>query len=149
MFLPRTELPPGDPTEDARPHRTAIPHATTVLLVEDEPALLRLTTRTLEREGFTVIPSAGPAAALDLLVRHDGEVRLLLSDVVMPGMSGPELAELVREQRPGIRVLFMSGYPADVVTAKGTLPDSADYLQKPFTAEELLRRVASTMRNPS
>jgi DNA-binding response OmpR family regulator len=74
---------------------------------------------------------------------------LLLSDVVMPGMSGPELAEVVREQRPGVRVLFMSGYPADVVTAKGTLPDSADYLQKPFTAEELLRRVASTMRSAS
>jgi two-component system cell cycle sensor histidine kinase/response regulator CckA len=65
---------------------------------------------------------------------------------VMPGMSGPQLAVMIREERPGIRVLFMSGYPADVVTARATLPSSTDYLQKPFTADELLQRVAAVMQ---
>jgi PAS domain S-box-containing protein len=145
MLLPRTEQALPE-LAGATQRRPSAPQATTVLLVEDEPALLRLTGRTLEREGYTVITASSPAAALDQLSQHRGPVHLLLSDVVMPGMSGPQLAEMVREQRPDIRIVFMSGYPADVVTARGSLPDSADYLQKPFSSEELLQRIADAMR---
>jgi DNA-binding response OmpR family regulator len=137
-----------DESNGAAQHvRTDVTLSTTILVVEDEPALLRLTARTLEREGFTVIAAPGPAAALDLLAQHHGTVELLLTDVIMPGMSGPQLAVLVREERPDIRILFMSGYPADVVTARATLPSSTEYLQKPFTAEELLQRVTAVLHS--
>jgi PAS domain S-box-containing protein len=146
MLLPRTTQSLDESARTTRLRREKVPQSTTILLVEDEAALLRLTARTLEREGYTVLAAAGPAAALDLLAAHQGSVDLLLSDVVMPGMSGPQLAVLMREERPGIRVLFMSGYPADVVTARATLPSFTDYLQKPFTADELLQRVEAVMQ---
>lgn len=145
MLLPRTDRPPAVPDSSMPAASNAAVHAVTILLVEDEPALLRLGARTLERHGYTVLSASGSTAALELMRQHKGAIHLLLSDVVMPGLGGPELAELVRRERPDIRVLFMSGYPADVVTARGTLPESSDYLQKPFTAEELLRWVARAL----
>ena len=148
MLLPRTQRMPSVAVA-AEPVAAAAgpPHPMTVLVVEDEPALLRLSARTLERSGYTVLTAAGPPEALALLAGHTDPIDLMLSDVVMPTMSGPELAEQVRQLRPEIRVLFMSGYPADVVTARGALPEASDYLQKPFTSRELLERVERALRN--
>jgi PAS domain S-box-containing protein len=112
----------------------------TILLVEDEDALRAITRRILTRHGYDVIDAPSPIVALELCRTVDEPIRLLLTDVVMPGMSGGELAEQVRELREGIRVLFVSGYPG----RSGTRPDAA-FVEKPFTGDILLRAVQDVL----
>jgi len=112
-----------------------------LLLVEDEPAVRRLVTRMLERHGYDVVVAEDGDHALSLS-REPGEpVDLLVSDVVMPGMGGPELARRLRESWPGLAVLFVSGYPRDF--RPGDAPNDDAFLAKPFTQEQLLRAVAA------
>ncbi|MEW6320833.1 MAG: ATP-binding protein [Acidobacteriota bacterium] len=127
-------------TVKRRPESGRYPRGTeTVLLVEDDAAVRELTQATLERHGYRVLSAAGPEEALEIVRGHSGALQLLLSDVVMPGMLGPELARHVKALRPDIKLLFMSGYAADVVTpellAEGAL------LQKPFSVAVLTRTV--------
>lgn len=146
LMLPRTHLDVTDTGEHggiASIARSA-PDAT-VMLVEDEAPLLHLQRRTLERAGFRVLVAGSGQQALDLLEEFQERIDLLLTDVVMPGMGGVELASKVTKSRPGTRVLYMSGYPADVVTARGDLPSESAYLQKPFTATELLKQVTELL----
>ncbi len=109
----------------------------TVLLVEDEPAILAVTRRMLERQGYRVLAAASPADGLRLAAGHAGRVDLILTDVVMPELNGRELARAVRERHPGARRLFMSGYTADVIAHQGVLTEGTFFIQKPFTADEL------------
>jgi two-component system, cell cycle sensor histidine kinase and response regulator CckA len=113
----------------------------TILLVEDDEAVRGLTRRVLEQYGYRVLPAADGEGAL-ALSRSDPElIHLLLTDVVMPGMNGPQLADRLRAERPGIRVMLMSGYAADSLEGRHAVgPDSA-FLQKPFSPEALIRRV--------
>jgi len=114
----------------------------TVLVAEDEDAVRQLAVESLVRSGYKVIASASGEDALRLAATHDGTIHLLLSDVVMPGMKGPELADRLRAMRPGIRVLFMSGYAADVVTPSDL--KEATLMSKPFspaTLSQAVRRV--------
>ncbi len=113
----------------------------TILLVEDEDAVRELSRRILTRHGYRVIDASGGGQALELYEKHTESIDLLLTDVVMPQMTGKALAERIRQQRPGIRVLYMSGYPEDVVAYQGTLAEGVDLLQKPFNEESLLRAV--------
>jgi len=116
----------------------------TVLLVEDEPAVRRLARRILERSGYRVIEASDGVDALEVARRHRGPLDLLLSDVVMPRMSGGELARRLREERPGIAVLFVSGYPQAHGHAASSLEDDA-FLFKPFSGRVLLERVRETL----
>ncbi|WP_045743407.1 hybrid sensor histidine kinase/response regulator [Actinoplanes rectilineatus] len=113
----------------------------TLLVVEDEVALREVTGRILTAAGYRVLSAEGGPQALELLAGHDGVIDLLVSDVVMPGMLGKELAERLVEARPGTRVLFMSGYAQPVLASEGTLDEGVALLEKPFTAKDLLTAV--------
>jgi two-component system cell cycle sensor histidine kinase/response regulator CckA len=120
----------------------------TVLVVEDEPALRRLIAQVLAMRGYRVIAASGGEAALDLVAGHDGPLDLLITDVVMPGLSGPELAERLANRFPADRVLFVSGYTDDDVLRRGVLARTAHLLSKPFTGAELLARVRQLLDSP-
>ena len=117
----------------------------TILLVEDEPGVRALAARFLERAGYTVLEAASGVEALRIAVAARQPIALLLTDVVMPTMSGPELAEAMRRVRPGIKVLYMSGYSAKLSGAYGALDAGAPLLQKPFAPSELTERVRAAL----
>ena len=144
IYLPRhATMPEAKPTgtEDS-----ATPGGTeTVLLVEDEPALLRLARRLLEKLGHTVLAAEGPDEALRLAAQHKGEIHLLLTDVVMPGMHGPELARRLLESRPGTKCMFMSGYTADAISDNHDSDEAAHFIQKPFSKAELAAKLREVL----
>ncbi len=118
--------------------REAHPTGTeTVLLVEDEEAVRNVTRRILSRLGYTVVPCDSACSALEMLNELDAPPALLLTDVMMPGMTGPELATIVTARYPDLRVLFISGYPGDELRQLGIRADEVPFLQKPFTPREL------------
>jgi DNA-binding response OmpR family regulator len=121
----------------------------TVLLVEDEASLCELVRECLEASGYKVLEASHGKAALDVSERHAGKIDLLMTDVVMPGMSGRELAEHLRGSRPEIRTLYMSGYTDDAVVLHGVLAADMAFLQKPFTTTELARRVREVLDSPA
>jgi PAS domain S-box-containing protein len=122
----------------------------TVLLVEDEPALRQLVQRMLEEEGYTVIQATDGIDALSRAERHQGPLHLLLTDVVMPGLSGPELVRQLEVTRPDLEVLYMSGYNDSRLVNRGVEQAKVNLLMKPFTPDELLARVRglTTPRKP-
>jgi two-component system cell cycle sensor histidine kinase/response regulator CckA len=137
-------LPAGAMAETPDAARAPAPtggHGETLLVVEDEDALRDVAGRILTGAGYRVIAAEGGAQALELAARHDGEIDLLVSDVVMPGMLGKELAERLVGVRPGTRVLYMSGYAQPVLASQGTLDPGVALLEKPFTAGDLLTAV--------
>ena len=143
IYLPRIETPAG---ASAGPQKGGVAGGTeTILVVEDEPAVLSLSRRALETQGYVVLAASDAAAALRVVERHGGMIHLLLTDVVMPGLSGRELADQLSGQRPGIRVLYMSGYPGDAVVQHGTLPAGSAFLQKPFSPDGLARKVRDVL----
>ncbi|MEO8681613.1 MAG: PAS domain S-box protein [Vicinamibacterales bacterium] len=139
-------------TEAERPPRTksgTISSATgteTVLLVEDNEGLRQLAARLLRRGGYTVLDEVSTAElALSVLASYSGPVHLLLTDVVLPGMSGRQLSEQLKQSRPDLRTLFMSGYTDDTIVRHGVLDQDMPFLNKPFTAATLLRRVRDVL----
>jgi PAS domain S-box-containing protein len=120
----------------------------TVLLVEDERAVRELLRKVLTAHGYTVIEARHGRDALLELERHSGAIHLLVTDVVMPEMGGPELAERMVELRPAMRVLFMSGYTNDEVLQKGIDGRSLAFIQKPFASDEFLRKVREVLDSP-
>ncbi|HET8584579.1 MAG TPA: response regulator, partial [Casimicrobiaceae bacterium] len=113
----------------------------TVLLVEDETVVRQLVAEILESNGYTVLQAADGASAIEVLRRHVGGLDLLLTDVVMPGMSGRDVARAVTTMRPGTPVLYMSGYTDSAIDKHGVLDDGVHFVQKPFSAAELTTRV--------
>jgi signal transduction histidine kinase/CheY-like chemotaxis protein len=113
----------------------------TVLLVEDEPALRQICRRVLTASGYQVLAPSDVTTAVDLAANHPGPIDLLLTDVVMPIMLGTVLAEHVTAVRPGVHVLYMSGYATPVLAGQGTLDPTITLLEKPFTRTELLTAV--------
>ena len=113
----------------------------TILLVEDETSVRALARRVLVRAGFHVLEASSPGDALVIAGQHASEISLVLSDVVMPEMSGPTLAGRLAEVCPGARVLFISGYTDDEVISRGLGGPDIDLLQKPFSAQQLVERV--------
>jgi PAS domain S-box-containing protein len=112
-----------------------------ILLVEDEPAILKMTTKMLERLGYTVIGAATPGEAIRLARENTGRIDLLMTDVVMPEMNGRDLAENILSIYPGIKRLFMSGYTANVIAHHGVLDAGVHFIQKPFSRKDLAARV--------
>ena len=117
----------------------------TILVAEDEEALRSTTRRLLERQGYTVLEAPHPTEALRLIERHPGTIHLLLTDLIMPGMTGAELAEVITRLRPAMKVLFMSGYAKGAVLADGVLRRPGAFIQKPFTADELAKAVRNAL----
>jgi PAS domain S-box-containing protein len=129
-------------TTVAKPRHTFQPQAVgTVLLVEDEANLRRLSLESLQRQGYTVLEAQDGPAALQMATHHKGVIHLLLTDVVMPGMNGRELARRVSLLRPDTKILFMSGYTENVIDRNGTIDPGVDLLQKPFSMSELVSKV--------
>jgi PAS domain S-box-containing protein len=112
-----------------------------VLLVEDEAAILNLGKVMLEELGYTVLTAGTPDEAIRLAETHSGEIHLLVTDVVLPGMDGKELAEGLGRAKPGIKCLFMSGYTANVIAHRGVLEEGVQFIQKPFSMDELAVKV--------
>ena len=123
----------------------AAPGTERVLVVEDEEAVRALACRLLERQGYRVLAAANAAAALELVQRDGGPIDLLFTDIVMPGMSGPELATRVRAARPGIGVVYTSGYSEEAAMRLGVRQAEHAYVAKPYSAEVLLRTVRDVL----
>jgi CheY-like chemotaxis protein len=119
----------------------------TVLVVEDEGGLRELTKRLLQRMGYTVLLAADAAEALRIF-EHSPSIDVLLTDVVMPGASGPDLTQQLVEQRPELRVIYMSGYTEDAIVHHGVLKPGIAFLHKPFTAETLGRKLRDVLDAP-
>ncbi len=117
----------------------------TILLVEDEDAVRNLIRRVLEVHGYKVLTAPSAEAALEVSRLHAGPLDLLLTDVVMPGLSGPKLAERLLVERPAVRIILMSGYAATTLEQKVLLEPASAFLQKPFTSEHLMRRVREVL----
>ncbi len=117
----------------------------TILVVEDEDLVLDVASRILSRNGYHVLAANGGAQALEMIRTHRGTIHLLLTDVVMPGLTGNEVAGMVSKVRPRIRVLYMSGYPELVITSQGVVQQGIRLVSKPFVAADLLDKVRSTL----
>jgi signal transduction histidine kinase len=146
VLLPATDAPLPDLGERREPRRG---HGETVLVVEDEAAMLEVTRRLLEDGGYDVLTASGGEGALRIAAGHAGEIHLLLTDVVMPGMLGKEVAARVSELRPQIGVLYMSGYAQAVIGPMGDLSAGHTIIDKPFTEAQLLERVAEALSRAS
>ncbi len=135
---------------DAEPARSApnlkpTSGTETILLVEDNEGLREVATRFLEAAGYTVLPASSGEEALGLLERGGQVVHLMVTDVVMPGISGRSLAEQIAQTRPAMKVLYVSGYAADAIVRRGVLEGHAPFLTKPFAAAELCRKVREVL----
>ena len=113
----------------------------TVLLVEDSDVVREVIVRMLEADGFTVLPASCGEDALSISRRRDMSFDLLLTDIVMPEMSGVELADRLKRERPGMRILFMTGYAEEAVVNEGFLGKHGECIGKPFTQEQITKRV--------
>jgi DNA-binding NtrC family response regulator len=116
-----------------------------VLIVEDEEQILLLSRRILEQFGYRVLTASTPEDAFRLAEEQEGDIHLLLTDVILPEMNGKELKERIEAVRPGIKTLFMSGYTADAIARRGILEKGVDFLQKPFTLMSLARKVRQVL----
>jgi len=147
VYLPRGEAAARAPRA---PETGAAPAGggETILLVEDDEAVRQVVVEILEGRGYRVLAAADAQQALSLAAGHEGSVDLLITDVVMPGMNGADLAARMAALRPGIRVLFMSGYPRDVVGENGVIGPHVIFLQKPFAPSALARRVRELLDGP-
>jgi len=117
----------------------------TILLVEDEEMVRGLMCEVLEREGYEVLPCSHPKEGIEVSQRHGGRIDLLLTDVVMPGMNGREMANRILETLPELQVVFMSGYAEHVLMQEGEMDTHFEYLQKPFTLQTLTRKLAQLL----
>jgi len=144
IYLPRHE---GRTEPVKKENEAAVTGTETVLLVEDEPAILEMTRMMLHRLGYTVLSAGKPAEALELARKHAGQIHLLMTDVVMPEMNGRDLAQNITFIHPNIRRLFMSGYPADVIARQGVLDEGVHFIQKPFLMKDLAAKLRGAMRD--
>jgi CheY-like chemotaxis protein len=127
------------------PTKTTSHRNETILLVEDEANLRRLACQYLKTQGYTVLEAADGAAAVQLCVGHRGEVDLLLTDIIMPGMNGHALAKRIISLRPNAKVLYMTGYAENAIVHNGTLDPGVNLLQKPFSLQSLKEKVREVL----
>ena len=147
IYLPRFHTS-EKAQEETLPEKIVPTGNETILLVEDEPAILRMTRMMLERKGYSVLPAGIPADAISIANAYVGKIHLLMTDVVMPEMNGRDLAEKITAIFPEIKLLFMSGYAADVITHQGVLEDGVAFMQKPFATDELAKKIREVLDEP-
>ena len=119
----------------------------TILLVEDEPTILEMTTTMLRRLGYTVLAASTPGEAIRLAADFTDQIHLLATDVIMPEMNGRDLAEQLKESQPGMKCLFMSGYTADIIARQGMLVEGVCFIQKPFSKKDLAAKVREALES--
>jgi CheY-like chemotaxis protein len=144
IYLPRINVN-LETRADAEHRRANVGGSETVLLVEDQDEVRRLATKVLKAKGYRVLEAADGAAALALIQRHPGPIDLLLTDVVMPGMNGRELAEYLKKRLPVVKVLYTSGYTHDVIAHRGVLDRDMAYIAKPYTPDRLAAKVREVL----
>jgi PAS domain S-box-containing protein len=144
IYLARVAPVPDGPSESVADAPVVVGSGT-VLVVEDEHELRVLATEVLGLAGYTVLSAESPSAALEVARRHAGTIHLLLTDVVMPEMSGRDLADRLVQSRPGLKILYMSGYTDDAIVHHGVLDPGTVLLQKPFTPDHLTRMVGDLL----
>jgi len=147
IYLPRVSSTGEPAAQIAAPidYRKVEPGTETILLVEDEANLRYLARQYLEKQGYKVIEAADGAVAMQIAVAHEATIHLLLTDVIMPGMNGRELAQRISEIRPNAKILYMSGYTENVIGHDGTLDAGVRLLQKPFNLRDLKSKVREVL----
>jgi CheY-like chemotaxis protein len=143
IYLPQVDCVP-------EPHPLPVPHTAlggteTVLLVEDEESVRQLVRETLAAKGYEVMEAENGEDGIAVAAQHDGRIDLVITDVVMPGMGGRELVKHLAQSRPQTRVLYLSGYTEDAIVSEGTIESGAAFLQKPFTLQNLSRKVREVL----
>jgi PAS domain S-box-containing protein len=146
IHLPRHAAEPMGPAAEA-PVPVPVRGEETILLVEDEPAILRVTRRLLENLGYQVLAARTPREAMRLAGDHAGRIHLLLTDVVMPEMNGRDLARNLQSRYPDLKRLFMSGYTANVIVHHGVLDPGVHFIQKPFSIRVLADKVREALES--
>jgi PAS domain S-box-containing protein len=149
LYFPRHR---GSASRDVSPVETderAVIGGETILVVEDEAAVLAVESSMLRREGYYVLAARGPREAKRLAAEHADEIHLLVTDVVMPEMNGRELAEQISQQHPGMKQMFVSGYTGDVIAPYGELAEGVHLVQKPFNRRTFLMEVRKALRGRS
>jgi PAS domain S-box-containing protein len=131
-----------------KPRQAAVSGSGTILLVEDEAAILQMAAAMLERLGYRVIPTTKPGEALDIVSSSGEKIDLLITDVIMPEMNGRDLVARCQAIRPELKCLYMSGYTADVIASHGVLPTDVHFLQKPFTRKTLSNKMHAILTGP-
>jgi two-component system, cell cycle sensor histidine kinase and response regulator CckA len=147
VYLPRVDapLPAAEPARPAASSRGS----ETILLVEDEKEVRALVEKLLRLQGYRVISAANPADAIRAVEGEQGTIHLLVTDVVLPGLSGRDLAAQITKRRPGLPVLFVSGYTDDAIVRHGVLEPGVHFLQKPFTPAQLGKKIREILDGPS
>jgi CheY-like chemotaxis protein len=147
IYLPATveESAVAEELQPVSLGRTSRTDTDTILLVEDNQMVREMVVDLLELSGFMVLAADSPMQAQDLEREHDGTIDLMVTDVIMPEMNGMELYEILQVKRPGMPVLYISGYTSDVIIHDGTLEEEVTFLKKPFTAEEFMERIRRTL----
>src|SRR2546421_8641936 len=146
VYLPAVDAAPEDIGKHAPPELVQRGGGT-VLLVEDDDQIPPPAHPALAAQGYTVLEAERGATALDIARRHKGVIDLLLTDVIMPDTNGRKLADALRASRPGLRVLFMSGYPDGAIGSQGVLDHGVAYLAKPFSTEAIIRKVREVLKS--
>ncbi|MGD9971946.1 MAG: response regulator [Desulfatirhabdiaceae bacterium] len=144
IYLPRHT--PIDDAPEIRPSGEPAPGgAETILLVEDEPAILTMTRMMLERKGYTVLTACTSGEAMTVAKDHEGDIHLLMTDIIMPEMNGRDLATNLLILYPNIKLLFMSGYTANIIADQGVLDADVNFIQKPFSSADLAVRLRAVL----
>jgi len=144
VYLPRYEGK-AEQTRMEGPQEPVMRGHETVLVVEDEEALLDLNKRILEKQGYRVLAASTPSEAIRLAEDYPGEIHLLMTDVVMPEMNGRDLSDKILSRYPHMRCLFTSGYTADVIAHHGVLDEGVHFIQKPFSRKDLAAKVRKAL----
>ena len=145
VYLPRHAARPSSFMPTQGPGQPAERGHETILLVEDEPSILKMTAIMLERQGYTVVPASTPGEAIRLAQEYLGRIDLLITDVVMPEMNGRDLASNLLSVYPDLKRLFMSGYTANVIAHHGVLDEGVNFIQKPFSRKDLAAKVRESL----
>jgi PAS domain S-box-containing protein len=144
IYLPRNQVKEGR-LQDKEANRPVARGHETILLTEDEPAILSMATMMLERGGYTVLAAGSPGEAIRLATEHAGDIHLLMTDVIMPEMNGSDLAKNILSLYPHLKCLFMSGYTANVMAYQSILDGGVNFIEKPFSRGELAAKVREVL----
>lgn len=145
IYLPRHETEESNPGASAKSHEQMPTGSETILIVEDEAAIVHLTRGMLEKLGYSVITARKPEDALQLAASHEGRIDLLITDVVMPEMNGRDLSARLSVNNPALQTLFMSGYTADLIAHHGVLDKGVQFIEKPFSHKDLAAKVRQAL----